>query len=240
MLSKIILAIDEVNFKKIESLLTLAGFSINKIKLGLEFFLAHGPKGVERLQKKFPHLQIFLDLKLFDIPTTVSKAINAILPLNIWLITIHLQGGEKMIKQTKQVILERAYKKNITPPKLIGVSVLTSFAENDLKGITNTKYNINEYINNLSQIGIKSGIDGIVCSPLEAKQIRKLAIESGKKDLLIITPGIRLEADEKNDQTRTASPKQAIKNGADYIVIGRSITNAKNPSQAIEKLEKTL
>ncbi len=240
MLNKVILAIDEVNFKKIENLLTLAGFSINKIKLGLEFFLAHGPKGVERLQKKFPHIQIFLDLKLFDIPTTVSKAIKAILPLNIWLITIHLQGGEKMIKQTKQVILERAYKKNITPPKLIGVSVLTSFSENDLKGITNTKYNLNEYINNLSQIGIESGIDGIVCSPLEAKQIRKLAIESGKKDLLIITPGIRLEADEKNDQTRTATPKQAIENGADYIVIGRSITNAKNPSQVIEKLEKTL
>jgi orotidine-5'-phosphate decarboxylase len=239
-LNKVILAIDEVNFKKIENLLTLAGFSINKIKLGLEFFLAHGPKGVERLQKKFPHIQIFLDLKLFDIPTTVSKAIKAILPLNIWLITIHLQGGEKMIKQTKQVILERAYKKNITPPKLIGVSVLTSFSENDLKGITNTKYNLNEYINNLSQIGIESGIDGIVCSPLEAKQIRKLAIESGKKDLLIITPGIRLEADEKNDQTRTATPKQAIENGADYIVIGRSITNAKNPSQVIEKLEKTL
>lgn len=236
MTDKVILAIDEVNFKKIESLLTLAGFSINKVKLGLEFFLAHGPKGVQSLQKKFPHVQIFLDLKLFDIPTTVSKAIKAILPLNIWLITIHLQGGEKMIKQTKQVILEHAYKNNITPPKLIGVSVLTSFSENDLTSITNTKYNLNEYINNLSQIGIESGIDGIVCSPLEAKQTKKLAIESGKKDLLIITPGIRLETDEKNDQTRTATPKQAIENGADYIVIGRSITNAKNPKQVIEKL----
>ncbi len=192
---------------------------IGGIKVGLEFFCKNGPDGVKRL-KEFG-LPIFLDLKLHDIPNTVARAFKNLIDLSPEYLTIHLTGGKLMIKQLIK------YKKKT---KLIGVSMLTSLDNQDLKE-SGIMCNEISYVEKLVKIGVSSGIDGVVSSPREVKLLR----EKFQK-LILVTPGIRLPDDNKNDQKRTETPGKAIKNGSSLLIIGRTITKSPNPILSIEKI----
>jgi orotidine-5'-phosphate decarboxylase len=233
--SPIICAFDETDVNKVINQLKQIEGSLAFAKLGLEFFCANGVHGVKKIQQAFPNLKIFLDLKLHDIPTTVAKALSALLPLKIDLLTVHLSGGRDMLIAINKVI-QQAKQNNIPTPKILGVSLLTSQNEADLKETANTKFSLKEYIANLVNLALEEGLDGVIASPFEASEIRRLADKHKKPNFLIITPGIRLENDANNDQKRTATPIQAIKNGADYLVIGRTITSANDMPAKVKEI----
>lgn len=192
---------------------------VGGIKVGLEFFCKNGPTGVERLREF--ELPIFLDLKLHDIPNTVAKAFQNLISLSPDYLTVHLNGGKTMIKELIK------YKKKT---KLIGVSMLTSLDQNDLKesGVICDEIS---YVEKLVRIGVSSGIDGVVSSPKEVKLLRKKF-----EKLILVTPGIRLPEDNKDDQKRTETPGTAIKNGSSLLIIGRTITKSTNPILSIERI----
>ena len=192
---------------------------IGGIKIGLEFFCKNGPDGVKKM-KEF-ELPIFLDLKLHDIPNTVAKAFRNLESLSPDYLTVHLNGGKKMINELIK------YKKKT---KIIGVSMLTSLDQKDLKE-SGIMCDENSYVEKLAKIGVSSGIDGIVSSPREVKLLRKKF-----KNLILVTPGIRLPDENKNDQKRTETPAEAIKNGSSMLIIGRTITKSSNPILSIEKI----
>ena len=196
---------------------------IGGIKLGLEFFTKNGPDGVEKIKKI--GLPIFLDLKFHDIPNTVKQSIKNVLDLSPDYITVHLSGGYQMIKELNDI-------KRKT--KIIGVSMLTSLDDKDLKNM-GVNFGKQNFINNLVKIGEKAGIDGIVCSPKEVEYLKK-----SYKNLIFVTPGIRLPSENKDDQKRVESPKFAVKAGSDILVIGRSITKSKNPLNTLKKIVQNI
>ena len=196
---------------------------IGGIKLGLEFFTKNGPNGVEKIKKI--GLPIFLDLKFHDIPNTVKQSIKNVLDLSPDYITVHLSGGYQMIKELNDI-------KRKT--KIIGVSMLTSLDDKDLKNM-GVNFGKQNFINNLVKIGVKAGIDGIVCSPKEVKYLKK-----SYKNLIFVTPGIRLPTENRDDQKRVESPKFAVKAGSDILVIGRSITKSKNPVNTLKKIVQNI
>lgn len=193
---------------------------IGGVKLGLEFFLKYGIEGVQKI-KQFG-IPIFLDLKLNDIPNTVKKAAQNVINLNPEFLTVHISGGKNMLKELVKV-------KNKT--KIIGVTMLTSLEKNDLKSFG---INISEsvFVEKLTKVGCESGVDGVVSSPLEVKQLRE---KFGNK-LIYITPGIRMSNDNSDDQKRLSTPGKAISDGSSLLVIGRSITSSVNPINSINKI----
>ena len=195
-------------------------------KFGLEFFLT--PEGrifVSRLKNK----EIFLDLKLNDIPNTCASAIHSLKDIkNISYLTVHINGGYEMLKAIK-----KASKKINKKLKILGVTVLTSFSNSSIKKIGHTK-SIRDLVKKQAALAKSARLDGIVCSGYEAKLLRKIC-----KRMDIITPGIRLKGDRAGDQKRVMTPKEAFKNGATAIVIGRSITKG-NIKNNIQKLIKSL
>ena len=216
---KIFCALDFSDLNKTIHYVEVIKNHVGGIKLGLEFFCKNGPKGIEKL-KKF-ELPIFLDLKLHDIPNTVTKAVKNLTYLEPDYLTVHLNGGKKMIEGIAEV------KQNI---KIIGVSMLTSLNKNDLVDF-GLKCNIKQYVENLVKVGSFSKIDGVVVSPKEVKELSKKF-----KSLIFVTPGIRLPNENQNDQKRVETPGTAIKNGSNILVIGRSITNSKDPIYSIKKI----
>lgn len=228
MVNPIICAIDEHDLNVAASLANRLRDKVCMLKLGLEFFTAHGIFGVKEIAKY--GLPIFLDLKLHDIPNTVAKTLEVIKAekdLNVEMLTLHVSGGEKMLKEALNMVQG-------TKIKLIGVTVLTSIDDKDLSTLGIEK-EINTQVMLLAKFAKHVGLHGIVCSALEAKKIRE---ECGK-DFKIVTPGIRLNP-SSDDQKRTATPKEAIELGADYIVIGRPITESDNPVSSAELLLKSL
>ncbi len=223
--NKVILALDSNNINKTTKLVKLLKDEVYAFKIGYEFFFNFGIDGYHKIKKISP--KIFLDLKLHDIPNTVSNGIIAINKLKPLITTIHISGGEKMMKAS-------AVKKNKT--KIIGVSVLTSLDRKQTKKIYN-QTNLNLLVKKFARLAKKNNLDGIVCSPQEIKFVRKVV---GKK-FLIITPGIRFTKSNKgDDQKRTMTPKHAIKLGADFLVVGRPITQSKNPLSTIKEINKSL
>lgn len=196
-------------------------------KIGMELFYKEGIKAIYELAEK--EVKLFLDLKLHDIPNTVAKACKVLTIPGIDIINIHTLGGQAMIERCVDAITNEAIKKNINKPKIVGVTILTSIDECEYNKIGFNK-NIQNQVINLSYLAKNLGLDGVVCSPLEIKNIR-----SKFEEFLIITPGIRLEKSD-DDQKRTLTPDEAIKLGADYIVIGRPILNSNNPIQTIKQI----
>ena len=195
-------------------------------KFGVEFFYSKdGRKFIAKLKNK----KIFLDLKLNDIPNTCASAIYSLKDLkNISYLTVHINGGYDMLKAIK-----KASKKINKKLKILGVTVLTSFSNSSIKKIGHTK-SIRDLVKKQAVLAKSVKLDGIVCSGYEAKLLKKIC-----KQMDIITPGIRLEGDDADDQKRIMSPKNAFKNGATAIVIGRSITKG-NIKNNIQKLIKSL
>ena len=210
-MNKIILALDTTNLDEAINVTKIVKDKIFTVKLGLEFFNAHGKAGV----KKFNEIGItnlMLDLKLKDIPETVYKAIKALDNIKFGFITIHGQGGKAMIEKAKKAANEIK-----SQPKIMVVTILTALDDKDLKTIGSNS-TVNEQVEKLTKLAKETGV-GIVCSGLEAKTVRKII----GPNLLIFTPGIRMNKDNKDDQQRVCTPIESIKNGSDKIIMGRSL-----------------
>ena len=210
-MNRIIFALDTTNLEEAIDITKKIKKKIFTVKLGLEFFNAHGKNGI----KKFNEIGItnlMLDLKLKDIPETVYKAIKALDNIDFGFLTIHGQGGKKLIESAKRAVNEIKSK-----PKIMMVTILTSLSDDDLMNMGN-KSTVVEQVEKLAKLAKEMEV-GVVCSGHEAKVVRKII----GKNLLIFTPGIRMNKDDKNDQKRICTPSESVKNGADKIIMGRSL-----------------
>ena len=204
----VILALDTKDLDLASKWIKSSADQIDHFKVGLEFYLLHGFEGIKKLQQ-VADFKLFLDLKLYDIPNTVKGAVESVSVLNPKFLTVHASGGPKMIQAASKVL----------PNGLItAVTVLTSFSEDEFLKLGNSQ-SIQQTTNNWASIALDAGAKALVCSPFEVSQLRSLGLKS-----IFITPGVRVEGDELSDQVRVMSPKDAISAGADFVVIGRSIT----------------
>ncbi len=226
MTQKIIVALDSNNIKKTKCLVSKLKNEVFAFKIGYEFFLNFGIQGYKDIKRICP--KIFLDLKLHDIPNTVQKGIIAIHKLAPILTTIHISGGDEMQKASINI------RKNKI--KILGVSILTSLDSRQTKKYYNES-NINKLVKKYVNFAKRNKLDGIVCSPLEIKFIRKIV----DSRFLIVVPGIRPKTYKTiDDQKRFVSPEDAIQLGANLLVIGRPITESKNPLKTIKEINKSI
>ena len=226
-MNKIILALDTANLEEAINITKKIKDKIFTVKLGLEFFNAHGKNGIKEFNK-IGISNLMLDLKLKDIPETVYKAIKALDNIEFSYLTIHGQGGKKLIESAKKAASEIKSK-----PKIMMVTILTSLSDSDLKDIGNQN-SVIEQIKKLAKVARETKV-GVVCSGNEAKIVREILGEN----LLIFTPGIRMRKDEKNDQKRVCTPAESIKNGANKIIMGRSLIKG-NIEENIDKVSNSI
>ena len=200
---------------------------ICRLKIGSQLFTSSGPKIV----KEFSNLgfDIFLDLKFHDIPNTVYEAVKSSADLGVWMVNVHASGGREMLDAAKKAL--DGYK---NPPLLIGVTLLTSLSEESLIDIGLTS--LPEQVLRLASLAKEVGLNGVVCAPSDITSIKN----KFGKEFLTVTPGIRPSKSNLNDQRRVATPSEAIKSGSDFIVIGRPITESKNPCSALERIHKEI
>ena len=207
-----------------------------RLKVGKEMFTLLGPEWVSLLVKK--GFDVFLDLKFHDIPNTVAKACVAAAKLGVWMVNVHTSGGREMM-QTAKVALDEYYNglenKQKTETLLIGVTILTSMNEQTFDELGYTR-NMQEHVSHLAKLAQDSGLDGVVCSALEAKTLKRNLGQSFK----LVTPGIRPADSSVDDQTRVMTPEKAILAGSDYLVIGRPITKASDPLKALCDISESL
>ena len=224
MSNPVFLALD---LPKLQDAIDLAGkvrAHIGGVKLGLEFFCAHGAHGVHAIGQL--DLPIFLDLKLHDIPNTVAGAMHAIHALEPAIVTVHASGGRAMMEDAKAAAGENT--------KVVGVTMLTSMDERDLKR-TGVNGNAHDQVQRLAELARESGLDGIVCSGQEVK-----SVHSDWKDGYLVVPGLRPAGSAVGDQKRVVTPRKARDDGASVLVIGRPISRAEDPLGAARAIESTL
>lgn len=207
---KLILALDVDSFEQARKLVGQLYPRIKIFKVGSQLFTACGPKIVESIRKT--GAEVFLDLKFFDIPNTVAHAVRQAVRLKVKMLTLHILGDEEMLHAAVKAAKEESRRLKTRRPMLIGVTILTSRETGKSDVIT------------LARIGLESGLDGVVCSAHETPLLRK---KFGKK-FVIVTPGIRPAGASAGDQKRTATPKEAIKAGSSFLVVGRPILEAKD------------
>lgn len=223
--AKIIVALDFAEANSAIQLVNQLDPSICKLKVGKELFTAAGPQFVEQLiNKGFP---VFLDLKFHDIPNTVKKACQAASNLGVWMLNVHASGGSDMMKAALEGVNNSEHN-----PYLIAVTVLTSMSQENLTELGIAR-SLDEQVTNLALLTQTSGLHGVVCSAMEAEQLRKVVNNDG---FLLVTPGIRPTTASQDDQTRIMTPEHALAKGANYLVIGRPITQAKDPLAALQKI----
>jgi len=203
--------------------------SLCRVKVGKELFTRCGPSVVDNLQKL--GFDVFLDLKFHDIPNTVAQAVLAAAELGVWMVNVHASGGQKMMERTVEVLDQ----KNVQKPLLIAVTVLTSMQREDLAG-TGLDLEPIDQVKRLALLTEKSGFDGVVCSAQEAPMLRELV----KPEFKLVTPGIRPAGASSDDQKRIVTPQDAIRDGSDYLVIGRPITQSENPVNTLEAIIKDI
>ena len=220
--SPIIVALDFANAKQASKFIGRIQDRPCKLKVGLELFIAEGPGFVESLTKQ-GH-QVFLDLKLHDIPNTVASACKSAANLGVWMMTLHASGGSKMLQAAKQTMLEMSHATH-----LVAVTVLTSLDQQQLAamGVQNS---VQDQVRQFAELAKTTNMDGVVCSALESQFVR----DQWGTNAIIVTPGIRMGGN-KQDQSRVATPRQARKSGASYIVVGRPITQAEDPIVALDE-----
>jgi orotidine-5'-phosphate decarboxylase len=198
------------------------------LKIGLQLYVAEGPKLVRKLVDK--GFKIFLDLKFHDIPNTVAGACKSAADLGVWMINVHASGGPVMLESAANSLI--SYQ---NPPILIGVTVLTSMNSEQLAS-TGVQISPQQQVRNLASICSNSGLAGVVCSAQEASLLR----EDQGKDFVLVTPGIRPKGSSSGDQQRIMTPEQAKLAGSSYLVIGRPITEADNPLSVIKSIQRSL
>ena len=218
----IIVAVDETQLGNFQSVVDSLDSDLCMIKVGSVSFNALGHQAISYASNK--GFKIFLDLKLHDIPNTVKKSIKGLVSLPIDMMTIHTSGGLEMMKAAKKAV-------DGTDIKIFGVTALTSLSDEDTSLIF--KRTAAEQVNTMLDLAEQAGIDGVVCSPHELSLVTK------RESLLSITPGIRLK-DSNDDQNRVMTPKDALKQGANFLVIGRPITEAKNIKEALLEIYNSI
>jgi len=226
---RIIFALDVGTAQQAHAWVSLLTGKVGWFKVGLELFSAVGPAVVQLI--KDSGMNCFLDLKFHDIPNTVYGAVRSAVRLKADMMTIHISGGADMIRQALEAAREEAVSCGISTPRIIGVSVLTSLNQEDLSDI-GVQTPVKEHVLNLITLACENRIDGIVCSPADLEFVRP----SIPEHITVITPGIRPEWASKGDQKRIATPGAAIKAGADLLVIGRPISQAADPVEAVERI----
>lgn len=224
MSNPVFLALDLPKLQDAIDLASKVKAHIGGVKLGLEFFCAHGAHGVHAIGQL--DLPIFLDLKLHDIPNTVAGAMHAIHALEPAIVTVHASGGRAMMEDAKAAAGENT--------KVVGVTMLTSMDERDLKR-TGVNGNAHDQVQRLAELARESGLDGIVCSGQEVK-----AVHSDWKDGYLVVPGLRPAGSAVGDQKRVVTPRQARDDGASVLVIGRPISRSDDPLAAARAIESTL
>ena len=226
-MKKIILAIDTADIKEAINITKKIKDKIFTVKLGLEFFNANGKDGIRKFNE-IGITNLMLDLKLKDIPETVYKAIKALDDIKFGFLTVHGQGGKVMINKAKQAASEIKSK-----PNIMMVTILTALTDEDLKSMGNDN-TVMDQVKNLANLAKEMEV-GVVCSGHEAKIVREVV----GSNALIFTPGIRMIEDDKNDQKRVCTPKESIKNGADKIIMGRSIIKG-NIEDNLDKISNSI
>jgi len=202
--------------------------ALSRVKVGKELFTRSGPDVVKKLHSM--GFELFLDLKFHDIPNTVAGAVRAAAELGVWMLNVHASGGERMLAAAKSAVDEVGGNSLI-----IAVTVLTSMDDDDLHGV-GVPQSTAEQVVSLSKLAADSGLDGVVCSPHEVPAI-KSHVASINDSFLTVTPGVRpATLNAADDQRRTMTPADAIRNGSDYLVIGRPITAAVDPNQALRSI----
>jgi len=230
--NNLICAIDTGDLEKALLLAKALKGHVTALKLGLEFFTACGSDGVKRVVDL--GVPVFLDLKFHDIPNTVSGCVREAVKLGVSMLTLHCSGGKEMLKKAVESANVTAVEYGVEAPLLLGVTILTSLDEDDITNI-GYKDNINNTVLNLAGLANDAGLGGIVCSAHEISEVSKAF-----KNLKLVVPGIRFSDDLSADQKRIMTPKQALSEGARYIVMGRSIVNYDQPLQRIDKYNSEL
>ncbi len=221
---KLILALDLPNKTEALEMLEKLQGSLEWVKIGLQMYLKYGPDFVKQVGAM--GFKVFLDLKLYDIPNTVASAIKSLADLPISMLTIHASGGEEMMRDALKAA------KEAKPDLLIlAVTVLTSFDDEGLAK-TGVGANASQQVVRLAKLAEQSGIEGLVCSPLEIEILRK----SISPNIALVTPGIRPAGSDANEQKRIMTPSLAASAGANYIVVGRPILKAQNPAKAAQEI----
>ncbi|MCK6256948.1 orotidine-5'-phosphate decarboxylase [Fictibacillus sp. KIGAM418] len=230
MRSPVIIALDFPGKKEVEAFIEPFEGQEAWVKVGMELFYGEGPQLVSYLKEK--RFRIFLDLKLHDIPTTVRKAMERIAALGVDMVNVHAAGGREMMRGAIEGLEAVAGPEK--RPLCIAVTQLTSTSSQMLKDELLIGESMESAVSHYAKLAKESGLDGVVCSPLEVPYIKKVC----GQEFLTVTPGIRLKDDDKNDQKRTADPAGAKELGSDYIVVGRSITGSLDPLQTYVNIEK--
>jgi orotidine-5'-phosphate decarboxylase len=227
---KLIFALDASGFNEAQTWIDLLSGHVGMFKVGKELFTTAGPKIVESIKARGG--RVFLDLKFHDIPNTVARAAEAAVKMNVDMFNVHASGGSRMMRETVEAVVVCAEKQGIPKPVVLAVTVLTSLNHDDLKEI-GFEQTTNDLVVRLAKVAQKAGMSGVVASPQDIAALRRDL--SG--DFVIVTPGIRSASEPvKDDQKRTLSAKEAIEAGADYIVVGRPIRQAKDPLAACRQI----
>ena len=222
-----IIALDVSSLEEIKSLLAIIDKDLFRLKVGKQLFTSQGPTAIDELRTL--GFDIFLDLKLHDIPNTVSKSLANICNLGVWMSNIHLLGGREMIEEASATV-----KKSNSDMILVGVTILTSLNETNLVEL-GFNSSAEEIAIKLAKLGKQNGVDGVVCSIEDISGIKA----SLGGDFLSVTPGVRMSQDN-DDQKRSGSIYNAIQFGTDFVVVGREITQAKNPEGVLKKIESLI
>lgn len=200
------------------------------VKVGMELFYFEGPKILAELRKR--GIQVFLDLKLYDIPNTVEQAMYQLGQQEVSMVTVHATGGAEMIRRAKKGLLRGSQKAGVKPAHLLAITQLTSTSEEQMRSEQLVNASLTESVRHYAQLAQSSGADGVIASALEDPMIHR----STSDDFLCINPGIRLATDSVDDQKRVVTPAQAAKLGSNGLVVGRSITKAADPVAAYQKI----
>jgi orotidine-5'-phosphate decarboxylase len=221
---RVIIALDFPDQARAMKLVEQLDPALCRLKVGKEMFTRYGPPFIEALRKQ--GFDIFLDLKFHDIPNTVAAACDAAADLGVWMMNLHASGGRRMMEAARDRLAQRA-----TPPLLVAVTILTSLASEDIAEVGYTGEPA-ENVLRLAQLTHDAGLDGIVCSPREAVEIRRRIGDQ----FLLVTPGVRPKSASADDQRRVMTPGEAIAAGSSYLVVGRPITAAADPIDALRQI----
>ncbi len=227
---KIIAALDVPTAEEAREIVRELQNEVGAFKIGLQLFTSAGASFVKEIVAD--GVKVFLDVKFHDIPNTVAKASIEVARLGVWMFNIHAFGGAEMMQETVEQVREVCEKENLKQPKIIGVTVLTSSNWETLSE-TGIENEVESQVLKLAKLAEKSGLDGVVASPLEIKKIRETVRD---ENFLIVTPGIRPSFATNDDQKRVKTPSEAVSAGSDYLVIGRPITQADDMKAAVRKI----
>lgn len=228
---RVILALDVPDVEQAVRLVEQLKEEVGTFKVGMELFHAAGPAIFQQLRNAGA-ARVFYDCKLHDIPNTVAGAMRAIARHNLWMVNVHAAGGARMIRAAADALAETAQQLGLRPPLLLGVTLLTSLSPEELFSELRVHLPVAEYVCSLARLTKAAGGQGVVASPWEIEAVR----EACGPDFLVVTPGVRPAGVDAGDQRRTMTPAEAIRHGADMLVVGRAVTAAQNPREAAKRL----